>query len=49
MALRLPLQPSPQSAWAVAHERPALGTREPQQFIDIELDGPRSREVEEPA
>ena len=35
MALRLPLQPSPQSAWAVAHERLALGTREPQQFIDI--------------
>ena len=35
MALRLPLQPSPQSAWAVAHERLALGTRRPQQFIDI--------------
>ena len=35
MALRLPLQPSPQSAWAVAHERLALGTRKPQQFIDI--------------
>ena len=35
MALRLPLQPFPQSAWAVAHERVALGTRKPQQFIDI--------------
>ena len=35
MALRLPLRPSPQSAWAVAHERVALGTLEPQQFIDI--------------
>ena len=35
MALRLPLQPCPQSEWAVAHERLALGTRKPQQFIDI--------------
>ena len=35
MALRLPLRPSPQSAWAVVHERLALGTRKPQQFIDI--------------
>ena len=35
MALRLPLRPSPQSAWAVSHERLALGTRKPQQFIDI--------------
>ena len=35
MALRLPLLPSPQSAWAVAHERLTLETREPQQFIDI--------------
>lgn len=35
MALRLPLRHSLQSAWAVAHERLALGTREPQEFIDI--------------
>ena len=35
MALRLPLRPSPQSTWAVTHERLTLGTREPQQFIDI--------------
>ena len=35
MALRLPLRPAPQSAWAVVHERLALGTRKPQQFIDI--------------
>ena len=34
MALRLPLQPSPPSAWAVDHERLALATRGPQQFID---------------
>ena len=35
MALRLPLPHSPQSAWTVAHERLAVGTDEPQQFIDI--------------
>ena len=35
MALRFPLQSSPQSAWAVDHERLSLATREPQQFIDI--------------
>lgn len=35
MALRLPSRPFPQSAWAVAHERLALGTREPLQFIDF--------------
>ena len=35
MALQHFLRPSPQSAWAVAHERLALGTRKPQQFIDI--------------
>lgn len=35
MALRLPLQPSPQPAWAVDHERLALATRGSQQFIDI--------------
>ena len=35
MALRHSLRPSPPSAWAVAHERLALGTRKPQQFIDI--------------
>ena len=35
MVLRLPFDRSPQSAWSVAHERLALGTQEPQQFIDI--------------
>ena len=35
MALRLPLPHSPPSAWTVAHERLALETDEPQQFIDI--------------
>ena len=35
MALRLPLRPSPQSAWAVSHERLEFGTRKPQQFIGI--------------
>ena len=33
--MRLPLRPSLQSPWTVAHERLALGTREPQEFIDI--------------
>ena len=35
MALRLPPRAALQSSWAVVHERLALGTREPQQFIDI--------------
>ena len=35
MVLRLPLQPAPQSAWAVDHERLSLATRGPQQFIDV--------------
>lgn len=35
MAVRLPAWVVPQSAWAVAHERLALGTLKPQQFIDI--------------
>ena len=35
MALRLPLQPAPQSSWAVYHQRLTLATREPQQFIDV--------------
>lgn len=35
MAWRLPLPHSPPSAWTVAHERLALETDEPQQFIDI--------------
>ena len=35
MALRLPPRASPQSGWAVSHERLALGTQKPQQFIDI--------------
>ena len=35
MAPRFPLQPSPRSACAVAHERLALETRRSQQFIDI--------------
>ena len=50
MALRLPLRPSPQSTWAVTHERLTLGTREPQlgtwqRLFLVELDGPRSREI----
>ena len=35
MALRLPPWAAPQSAWAVSHERLALATRKPEQFIDI--------------
>lgn len=35
MALRLPPWAAPQSAWAVSHQRLALATRKPEQFIDI--------------
>ena len=35
MALRLPLQPIPPSAWVVDHDALTLATREPQQFIDV--------------
>ena len=35
MVSRFPPRPSPQSTWAVFHERLVLGTLKPQQFIDI--------------
>ena len=48
MALRLPLRPSPQSAWAVAHERAALlwGARPRERPI---LRSARPELVQEPA